>query len=83
MNAPQKTESSSPTPDQLLRLLDLQLESERSKRKTQPRHRALILVGGLVGIAAAAGVALVVAQQMLLESRAQGEVPRVEAARGK
>ncbi len=69
MDAPQKTEIAPPTPEQLLKLLDLQLERERSKRANKSRNRATFLVTGLVVILAAVGIAVLVAQQMLVEVR--------------
>ena len=72
MNAPQQTETSQPTPEQLLQLLDLQLASERAKRPGRSRNRTMILVFGLLAIVAAGGIALVVAQQILLDLHDRG-----------
>jgi hypothetical protein len=72
MNAPQQTETSQPTPEQLLQLLDLQLARERAKRPDRSRNRAMILAFGLLAIVAAGGIALVVAQRMLLDLHDRG-----------
>lgn len=72
MNAPQQTETSQPTPEQLMQLLDVQLASERAKRPGRSRNRAMILVFGLLAIVAAGGIALIVAQQMLLDLQDRG-----------
>lgn len=72
MEAPQKTEIAGPTPEQLLKLLDLQLAQERSKRASKSRNRATFLVVGILTIVAAAGVALVVAQGLLADLQDRG-----------
>lgn len=72
MKARHQIESHHTTPEQLLQLLDLQLAQERGKREGRSRNRATILVLGLLAIAAAAGVALVIAQQMLADLRERG-----------
>ena len=72
MNAPQQTETTQPTPEQLVQMLDLQLASARCKRGGRSRNRAMILVFGLLAIVAAGGIALVVAQQMLLDLQERG-----------
>ncbi len=72
MEATKQTETPQPTPEQLLKLLDLQLQQERSKRTHKSRNRATILVVGILAILAAAGVALVVAQGMLAELHDRG-----------
>ncbi len=69
MDAPQKTEIAEPTPEQLLKLLDLQLARERGKRANKGRNRATVLITGMVVILAAVGVAVLVAQQMVNEVR--------------
>jgi len=74
MDALQKTESAPPTPEQLLKLLDIQLERERSKRANKGRNRATFLVTGLVVILAAAAIAVVVAQQMVAELRDHAKI---------
>lgn len=75
MNAPQQIETSQPTPEQLLRLLELQLAGERSKREARPRKRAMILVFGMLAIVVLAGLALMIAQQMLVDLHDRGAMP--------
>ena len=72
MEATKQTETPQPTPEQLLKLLDLQMERERSKRASRSRNRATFLAVGILSILAAAGVALIVAQGLMMELREQG-----------
>ena len=72
MEAANQTETQSPTPEQLLTLLDLQLKQERSKRAGKSRNRATFLSVGIVFIIAAAGIALIVAERLLFEFRERG-----------
>jgi hypothetical protein len=72
MEATKQTETAAPTPEQLLRLLDIQLEMERSKRAKKSRNRATFLAGGIAVIVVAAAVALVVGQQVLEDLRDRG-----------
>lgn len=67
MNVPQQTESPQPTPEQLLRMLDMQMTQERTKRAGKTRNRGIFLVVGLVFIFVAACAALMVAQNMLMD----------------
>jgi hypothetical protein len=55
------------TPDQLLKILELQIAAQRSKRQGGKRHRGLILAGGMILIIVGALVAFLVLQQMLLD----------------
>ncbi len=82
MEATKQTETPQPTPEQLLKLLDLQLQQERSKRTHKSRKRATILVFGILAILAAAGVALVVAQGMLAELHDRGALVPVPGETG-
>ena len=77
MKAPQQIETSQPTPEELVQMLDLQLAGERNKRAGRSRNRALILAFGVLAIVAAGGIALIVAQQMLidLQQRGAGGIP--------
>lgn len=75
MEASQQTETAPPTPEQLLKLLDLQLAQERGKRAGKSHHRATFLVAGILFIVAAAGIALSVAQGMLADLRERGAPP--------
>jgi hypothetical protein len=77
MEATKQIETPQPTPEQLLKLLDLQLNRERSKRTHKSRNRATILVVGIVSILAATGVALIVAQGMLTELQNRAETAPV------
>jgi hypothetical protein len=61
---PHQTKSAEPTPEQLMQLLDLQIASQRAKRKGGRKHRATLLAGGLLFILAAAFAALFVLQQL-------------------
>jgi hypothetical protein len=72
MNVPKQIESHQPTPEQLMQMLDLQLAGERAKRAGRSRNRAMILVFGVIGIIAAGGIALIVAQQMLMDLQQRG-----------
>lgn len=74
MENPQQTETAPPTPEQLLRLLDPQLEWERGKRAKRSRNRASFLAVGVIVILGAAAVALVVGQQLLSELRDRGSL---------
>ncbi|MGB8168441.1 MAG: hypothetical protein WCF18_13170 [Chthoniobacteraceae bacterium] len=75
MEAAKQIETRQPTPEQLLKLLELQLAQERSKRTHRSRNRAAILVVGIVSILAAAGVALIIAQSMLIELQNREATP--------
>lgn len=52
-----------------MQMLDLQLAAARSQRAQSGRNRATVLVGGILFIIAAAGVALLVLDQMLMDIR--------------
>jgi hypothetical protein len=67
MEAPNQTETAQPTPEQLLKLLDLQLARERTRREKKSRNRASFLVAGILVIIVGAAVSLLVAQQLLAE----------------
>jgi hypothetical protein len=72
------------TPDQLLKILDLQIAEQRSKRHRSTRQRGLILAGGVLLIIAGALVAFLVLQQMLLDlprsNQREEPTPAVSAA---
>ena len=72
MEVPKQTETVPSTPEQLLKLLDLQMERERHNRAHKSRNRATFLVGGILFIVAAAGIALLVAEQLLADLHEQG-----------
>jgi hypothetical protein len=65
-------ESNSQTPEQLLQLLDLQLAAQRARRKKPERNRAVFLVASVLVIMATASVALLMLQQMLVNSPREG-----------
>jgi hypothetical protein len=67
-----ETQSSDPTPEQLVQLLDAQLAAHRSQRGKSHRNRAIILVSGILLIVAAAGAALLILDQMLMDLRENG-----------
>ena len=67
-----ETEIEEATPEQLMRMLDGELLSHRSQRTDRGRNRAILLVAGLLFIVIAAGVALLVLDQMLSEMRQNG-----------
>lgn len=75
MEATQQIETVPPTPEQLLKLLDLQLAPERSKRANKSRKRATFLVLGIFFILAAGGIALVLAQGLLAEMKERAALP--------
>ena len=76
-----ETESPDATPEQLMQMLDLQLAAQRSQRAQPGRNRATVLVAGVLFIIAAAGAALLVLDQMLVDIKADktaapaGQVP--------
>lgn len=70
-----ENESPEATPEQLMQMLDLQLAAHRSHRAQSGRNRAMILVGGILFIIAAAGAALLVLDQMLMDIRPDKSAP--------
>ena len=62
-----ETETAQATPEQLLQMLDAQLAMQRAQRDQPGRNRAMLLVGGVLFIVIAAGVALLVLAQMLAD----------------
>ncbi len=60
-------ETTPKTPEELLRMLDLQMAVQRAQRGTSGRNRAMLLVGGLLFIFIAGGLALLVLSQMLAD----------------
>jgi hypothetical protein len=70
-------ESTPQTPEQLLRLLDAQLDAQRARRKKPERNRLAFLVSSVLVIMAAAAVALMILEQMLIDSpRERNRVPQ-------
>jgi hypothetical protein len=60
-----ENKTNEPTPDQLLRMLDVQIAMQRDKRKNTTRNRAIVLVGGIMIILGGAFIALVILMQRL------------------
>ena len=67
-----ETETAQTTPEQLLKLLGLQLATQRQRREHSKGNRTLILVGGVLFIVIAAVAAFFVLGQMLGDYRASG-----------
>ena len=68
-----ETETAQTTPEQLLQMLDAQLAMQRAQRGPAGRNRAMLLVGGVLFIVIAAGVALMVLAQMLSDLPQNGQ----------
>lgn len=75
-----ETGTGEPTPEQLMQILEAQLAARRSQSAASSRNRAIFLVGGLLFILAAAGVALLVLDQMLSDLRQNGRPTQTETA---
>jgi hypothetical protein len=60
-------ETSSPTPEQLLQNLDLQIAMSRANRKNSERNRALFITVGLLIILIGAAAALIVLSYLVQE----------------
>jgi hypothetical protein len=69
------------TPEELLRLIDAQIVAQRSHRTKASRNRATILAFGLLFIILAAGGALLVLNQMLLDLRQPDRASAMISAR--
>lgn len=67
MEATKQNDSTQLTPEQLLKLLELQSQRERAKREKKTRNRATFLAAGILVIIGAAGLALMIAQQLLVD----------------
>jgi hypothetical protein len=67
-----ESQSPDPTPEQLVQMLDAQLATHRSHRAKSGRNRAIILVSGILFIVGAAGAALLILDQMLMDLRENG-----------
>jgi hypothetical protein len=65
-------DSTSQTPEQLLRLLDAQLAAQRARRKKPERNRAVFLVSYMLIIVGAAAVAFLLLEWMLVNSPREG-----------
>ena len=69
---PEQTKSSEPTPEQLMRMIDLQIEAQRARRSQAPSKRGALLAAGVLFIIFAAFASL-----MLLLQKVQ-DLPRPE-----
>lgn len=67
------TRSTQATPEQLLKLLDLQLEVQRGKRRSASGNRTAFRVGAVLLIFGGALAALLVLQFLVAEMRAPAE----------
>ena len=63
-----------------MQLLDAQLAAQRSQHANSARNRAIVLVVGILFIIGAAGAALLVLDQMLLDMKQGGGLPAPAAA---
>ena len=59
-----ESQTAEATPEQLLQMLDARIAMSRARASGASRHRTTLLVGGVLFIFIAAGVALVVLAQM-------------------
>jgi hypothetical protein len=82
MEATKQTGTAPPTPEQLMKLLEFQLNRERGQRERKARNRATFLVGGILFIIIAAGIALVVAEQLLADLRERGALQPLSGQMG-
>lgn len=75
-----ETDSSTPTPEQLMQILDAGIQLQRARRKNTGRNRFVFLAVGICFILTGAAVALLVLSQMLSESPAliQGQTAAVQ-----
>jgi hypothetical protein len=74
MEATKPTESA--TPEQLLKLLDLEFDQERRKRTARtPRNRASFLAAGIVFVIVGAVIALLLAEHLLVEMKRDAQTP--------
>ena len=70
-----ENKTADPTPDQLLKMLDVQIAMQRDKRKQGGRHRTAIIVGGVFLIIAGTLIALLTLQQRYLDYLGSGVRP--------
>jgi len=80
MNADQ-TKSNEPTPEQLMRLLDFQIEAQRARRASAPQRRGIFLAAGVLFIIFAAVASLILLSDMVRDlPRPDREIERPPAA---
>jgi hypothetical protein len=72
-------ETADATPEQLVQMLDTRIAMSRARASGSGRHRATLLVGGVLFIFIVAGVALVVLAQMAADL-SHGERPSTAQA---
>ena len=70
-----ETETNDATPEQLIQMLDIQMAVQRSQREKSGRKRAIVLVSGILFIVFAAGAALLVLDQMLMDMKSGDRMP--------
>jgi hypothetical protein len=68
-----QTKSAEPTPEQLLKLLDLQIAAKRERRAATPSRRGALIAVALVVIICGALVALLILQQMIADLPHRGQ----------
>ena len=68
-----ETRNAPPTPEQLVKLLELQLSATRGRNAEDTgSRRVVVLAGGLLFIVAACGAALLILQYLLSDLRERG-----------
>jgi hypothetical protein len=72
MNSTRETAPVQQTPEQLVKLLELQLGARRARREKSPASRAVGLTAGIVMILVGAAAALLVLQHLISDMRASG-----------
>lgn len=77
---PDETKSDQATPEQLLKLLDLQIAEQRKRRKNTPVRRAMLLMVAFIIIFGGLLAALILFQraQELMPARKGGPAPARE-----
>jgi hypothetical protein len=80
MNAEQN-KSNEPTPEQLMRLLDFQIEAQRARRAAIPQRGGMFVAAGLLFIIFAAVASLILLSDMIPNlPRVNREIERPPAA---
>ena len=64
---PQPSKTNEPTPEQLLKLIDVQIATARARRRETPRRRALVAVSAILLIVLGLLAALLILQQMVAD----------------
>ena len=76
-----ENETNASTPEELLRILDLEIAARRSHREKGSRNRAIIMAFGVLIIVVAAGAALLVLDEMLADLRRGDPIPTTASNR--